>query len=136
MVTLLLDANADVNLADNVSYTSPQDAFICKYEFHESVCVIGIDVRLYYVDTITMNNAHHITQIMWLSSIDDRLSKRCSMLIQNGHTALIFAAGGGHASVVTLLLDAKADIDHVEYVRNVQKQSLLYYDYVDYREVI
>ena len=38
------------------------------------------------------------------------------MLSQEGQTALILAANGGHASVVTLLLDAKADVDHFEQV--------------------
>ena len=38
------------------------------------------------------------------------------MLPQDGRTALILAANGGHASMVTLLLDAKADVNQVEQV--------------------
>jgi ankyrin repeat protein len=41
-----------------------------------------------------------------------------SIKIQAGATALISAAGGGHASVVTLLLDAKADVNHADNVRH------------------
>jgi hypothetical protein len=40
------------------------------------------------------------------------------MLIQSGVTALIRSAGGGHLSVVTLLLDAKAIVDHADNVRH------------------
>ena len=41
------------------------------------------------------------------------------MIIQNGSTSLIVAAIGGHASVVTLLLDAKADVDLADIVRHL-----------------
>jgi ankyrin repeat protein len=41
-----------------------------------------------------------------------------SIKIQAGATALISAAGGGHASVVTLLLDAKADLNQSDNVRS------------------
>jgi ankyrin repeat protein len=37
---------------------------------------------------------------------------------QAGQTALLLAAGGGHASVVKLLLDAKADVDSFNNVRD------------------
>jgi hypothetical protein len=40
------------------------------------------------------------------------------MLTQAGVTALIRSAGGGHLSVVTLLLDAKAVVDLADYVRH------------------
>ena len=39
------------------------------------------------------------------------------MLNQVGNTALISASGQGHASVVALLLDAKADVNHTNKVR-------------------
>ena len=39
-----------------------------------------------------------------------------SMIIQNGVKALIMASIGGHASLMTLLLDAKADVNQVEQV--------------------
>ena len=38
-------------------------------------------------------------------------------LNQDGHTALMLASDRGHASVVTLLLDAKADVDLADNVR-------------------
>ena len=38
-------------------------------------------------------------------------------LTQNGQTALMVAASGGHTSVVTLLLDAKADVNLADNVR-------------------
>jgi ankyrin repeat protein len=41
-----------------------------------------------------------------------------SIKIQAGATALMSAAGGGHASLVTLLLDAKADVNHADNVRH------------------
>jgi ankyrin repeat protein len=39
------------------------------------------------------------------------------MLQQNGVTALMLAAYGGHAIVVTMLLNARADIKRVNNVR-------------------
>jgi ankyrin repeat protein len=39
------------------------------------------------------------------------------MLTQAGWTALIFAAAKGHASVVTLLLDAKVEVNLADNVR-------------------
>lgn len=44
----------------------------------------------------------------------------CSLsnfILQDGATALLYAAMSGHASVVTLLLDAKADVNHADIVR-------------------
>ena len=43
------------------------------------------------------------------------------MVIQNGSASLILAAADGHASVVTLLLDAKADVNHVDEASCKQK---------------
>jgi hypothetical protein len=40
------------------------------------------------------------------------------MLIQAGVTALIRSAGGGHLSVVTLLLDSKAFVDRADHVQH------------------
>jgi ankyrin repeat protein len=40
------------------------------------------------------------------------------MLGQDGTTALTAAARGGCASVVTLLLDAKSDVNHADNVRH------------------
>jgi ankyrin repeat protein len=42
----------------------------------------------------------------------------CLLLNQNGSTALIAAAIVGHESVATLLLDAKADVNHADNVRH------------------
>lgn len=44
------------------------------------------------------------------------LTRQAPMLTQNGHTALMLALSRGHESVVTLLLDAKADVDRVNVV--------------------
>ena len=41
----------------------------------------------------------------------------CSTLNQYGSTAVHQAASKGHASVVTLLLDANADVNHAHQVR-------------------
>jgi hypothetical protein len=38
--------------------------------------------------------------------------------IQKGRTALIWAAAEGHSSVVKLLIDAKADVNHADHVRH------------------
>ena len=50
------------------------------------------------------------------------------MIIQNGSTSLILAAIGGYASVVTLLLDAKADVNHVDEVSCKQEVVWCFYD--------
>ena len=42
----------------------------------------------------------------------------CSILNQYGSTAVHQAALAGHASVVTLLLDANADVHHTNMVRD------------------
>jgi ankyrin repeat protein len=39
-------------------------------------------------------------------------------LIQDGRTALTCAAAEGHSSVVKVLLDAKADVNHADNVRH------------------
>ena len=44
-----------------------------------------------------------------------------SRAVQNGNTALICAISEGHASIVTLLLDAKVDVN----LRNKVSDSLL-----------
>ena len=51
--------------------------------------------------------------------VSNYLTGHAIMLTQYGHTALIVAANGGHASVVTLLLDAKADVNHASLVRHI-----------------
>lgn len=59
-------------------------------------------------------------RLLLLCDIDRyRLIDSHSMIIQNGSTSLIVAAIGGHASVVTLLLDAKADVDLADIVRHL-----------------
>jgi ankyrin repeat protein len=45
---------------------------------------------------------------------------------QNNQTALLMAAGGGHASVVKLLLDAKADVNHFDKVRQIYLFDLVF----------
>jgi ankyrin repeat protein len=45
------------------------------------------------------------------------LTMSFSVLVQNGGTALITAAQRGDATVVSLLLDAKADVDAANIVR-------------------
>ena len=45
------------------------------------------------------------------------LTLSCSTLNQYGSTAVHQAALAGHASVVTLLLDANADVNHAHQVR-------------------
>jgi hypothetical protein len=40
------------------------------------------------------------------------------MMPQSGQTALLMAALGGHAAAVTLLIDARADVNHASNVRN------------------
>jgi Ankyrin repeats (many copies) len=46
------------------------------------------------------------------------LPRNCPILEQDGLTALMMASGKGHASVVTLLLDAKADVNLANNVRH------------------
>jgi ankyrin repeat protein len=41
------------------------------------------------------------------------------MMPQSGQTALLMAALGGHAAAVTLLIDARADVNHASNVRSV-----------------
>ena len=40
------------------------------------------------------------------------------MMPQNGQTALLIAALGGHAEAVTVLIDARADVNRASNVRN------------------
>jgi ankyrin repeat protein len=47
-----------------------------------------------------------------------------SLLNQNGVTPLIAAAYQGHASVVTLLLNANADVNHADQVRRHSTENV------------
>lgn len=52
------------------------------------------------------------------------LTMPCSTLFQNGTSALIAGAAEGHVSAMSLLLNAKADVnlaDHVRHELNLQK---------------
>ena len=62
-----------------------------------------------------------------------RSTQRRYIWIQDGDTALIVASYNGHASVVTLLLDAKAEVNLAEKVRQVPR-FIIWYDVSLYDE--
>ena len=51
--------------------------------------------------------------------VSNNLTRHATMLNQDGFTALILASFGGYESVVTLLLDAKADVNSASLVREI-----------------
>ena len=70
----------------------------CLQLIFDMMCVILTQIHTLYSDCTVFN------------------VKQFCMMPQNGQTALLLAAFGGHASIVTLLLDAKADVYQVDTV--------------------
>jgi ankyrin repeat protein len=103
VATLLLDAKADANHADNVSH-----AFFFRVIRWSAVRTLQLEFGMMCI--ILLQN--HTT---WF----DRLVfdfEQFYIIQQSGQTPLLLAVVGGHAEVVTLLLDAKADITYSDTV--------------------
>ena len=86
VVAMLLNAGADANLIDQVMYSCA----LCVY----IVVKVSRDDLFEYV----CRYSNHLTRYR-------------SILNQHGQTALLTASDKGYASVVKLLIDAKADVN-------------------------
>ena len=90
VVAMLLDAGADANLINEVMYSCA----LCVY----IVVKVSRDDLFEYV-------------CRYSNIISKYLTRYRSILNQHGQTALLVASDKGYASVVKLLIDAKADVN-------------------------
>jgi ankyrin repeat protein len=104
VVTMLLDAKADVNKYTNVRY-SPTLMTVSwwLYSFLSLCCSVLVAVPG-STDDFFQSESHDMKQHSYPA------------LHQVGETALTFAAGNGHIGVVKLLLDAKANTNRANKV--------------------
>ena len=72
----------------------------CLQLIFDMMCVILTQIHTMYSDCTVFN------------------VKQFCMMPQNGQTALLIAALGGHAEAVTVLIDARADVNRASNVRN------------------
>jgi hypothetical protein len=92
----------------NGSYVDVVDASLVSSDSHQHL------LRLAQIDVLTDGLAAET-----ISHTVKLLTVRPIIMKQEYRSALIVAAVGGHALVVKLLLDAKANVDYADNVRNV-----------------
>ena len=80
---------------------------------------MDIDVGAVKILVIFSTNRHGHMYAISRYTLFIKLTRHAFIPDQNGTNALHSASAGGHLSVVTLLLDAKADVNHVDQVRHV-----------------
>ena len=114
VMALLLDAKADLNHANSVRHFS-RDRIPTLFLIVVLILML-IDTDVGVMQSYTMINTGAVNKhVIWdvIMSLDCTLTLRyiCLVLHQDGATALTAAALVGHTPLITLLLDAKADVN-------------------------
>jgi Ankyrin repeat len=121
VATLLLDAKADINRASNVRLFCI--LLVISYLWMSEGVAAVTDISCFSLCIDVKSTSWYSLRICASClTINDETDLRLTVLysvpIQTGMTALMAAANKGHASVMTLLLDAKADANLADSVRH------------------
>lgn len=105
LARILLDAKADVNLANNVRYGN--------VHWVDADLYIDMTVHIPVIQEWYTSMYYHVLNIWYYIILNDQ---------QLGVSPLIIGALNGHESLVKLLLEAKADVNHVDNVSQLLRR--------------